>query len=273
MISKKESKMIHPTAVIYDGAKVASSAEIGPYCVIGSNVEIKDGVILKSHVCVDGYTVIDEGTTVFPFASLGLVPQDLKYSGEKSTVYIGKNNTIREYVTIHPGTEQGGMKTEIGDNCLLMIGVHVAHDCKIGNNVIMANNVTLAGHVNVADFAIIGGMSAVHQFVRIGAHSIIGGGSIVVEDVIPFGNVVGERAGLAGLNIVGMKRRNFDRETIKQLQIAFKRLFVDNDNTFESRVNDVEENFGNNEKVKEIVQFLKADSSRSICMPKIRDES
>lgn len=265
--------MIHPTAIIYKGAKIAPSAEIGAYCVIGSNVEIKEGVVLKSHVCVDGYTVIDEGTKVFPFASLGLAPQDLKYRGEKSTVYIGKNNTIREYVTIHPGTEQGGMKTEVGDNCLLMIGVHVAHDCKIGNNVIMANNVTLAGHVSVADFAIIGGMSAVHQFVRIGAHSIIGGGGIVVEDVIPFGNVVGERAGLAGLNIVGMKRRNFDRETIKQLQTVFKRLFVDGDNTFESRVADVEKKYGSNDKVQEIVNFLKSDSSRSICMPKTRDES
>ncbi len=265
--------MIHPTAVICNGAKVASDAEIGPYCVIGPNVEIRNRVTLKSHVCIDGYTIIDEGTTVFPFASLGLIPQDLKYKGEKSTVYIGKNNTIREYVTIHPGTEHGGMKTEVGDNCLLMIGVHIAHDCIIGNNVIMANNATLGGHVSVGDFAIIGGMSAVHQFVRIGTHSIIGGGSIVVEDVIPFGNVIGERAGLAGLNIVGMKRRNFDRETIKLLQNTFKRVFLDNDSTFENRTLDAEGKYGDNDKVKEIIEFLKSNNSRSICMPKERNET
>lgn len=263
--------MIHPTSIIHKEASIAPDAEIGPYCIIGANVVIKSKVVLKSHICVEGYTTIDEGTIIYPFASIGLSPQDMKYKGEKSSLYIGKNNTIREYVTMHPGTESGGMKTIIGDNGLFMIGVHIAHDCSIGNNVIMANNATLAGHVVVEDFVIIGGMSAVHQFVRIGAHAIIGGGSIVVEDVIPFGNVVGERAGLSGLNIVGMKRRNFNRESIKALQNSFKKIFIDNDATFDNRIIEADQKFGNDQNVKRMIEFLRASTSRSICMPKTKD--
>lgn len=261
---------IHKTAIISEGAQIASDVEIGPYCVIGPNVKIASGVRLLSHICIDGHTFIDQGTKIFPFASIGYIPQDLKYNGEASTVHIGKNCTIREYVTIHPGTKHGIMKTVIGDNCLLMISVHVAHDCVIGNNVIIANNATLAGHVNIGDHTILGGMSAYHQFIRVGSYAIIGGGSMVAEDVIPFGNVKGDRAYLNGINIVGMRRRNFDRNTIGALREAFRRIFLDEDLTFERRVDEISKEYCKNDKVKEMIDFIKVDVNKPMCMPKGR---
>src|ERR1700739_1226866 len=178
---------IHPTAIVAPGAMLAEDVVIGPYCVVGDNAVLGPRVTLRSHVVVDGRTTIGEGTRVFPFASIGLEPQDLKYRGERSELVIGRNNTIREYVTMNPGTEGGGMVTRIGDDCLFMVGAHVAHDCQIGDHVIMANNATLGGHVTLGDYVVIGGLSAVHQFVRIGAHAMIGGMSGVENDVIPFG--------------------------------------------------------------------------------------
>lgn len=258
---------IHPTAIIEDGAQIAKSANIGPYCVIGPHVIIHDNVTLKSHVCVDGYTTIGEGTTVYPFASLGAAPQDLKYAGEPSKLIIGKNNTIREHVTMNPGTKDGAMETIVGDNCLFMMSTHVAHDCVVGNNVILANNATLAGHVQVGDFAILGGLSAVHQFVRIGAHAIIGGMSGVEADVIPYGLVKGERAHLAGLNLIGLNRRGFEKDQIRRIQQAYKMLFAD-DGTMDERIEHVANDFDGDDTVQSMVQFARNKNKFPLCAPK-----
>ena len=240
------SSSIHPTAVIAEGASIAAGVTIGPYCVIGPDVTLHAGVTLKPHVVIDGKTTIGEGTTVFPFASLGSAPQDLKFEGEKSELIIGKNNVIREHVTMNPGTKGGAMKTVVGDSCLLMTATHVAHDCIIGNSVIMANNATLGGHVTVGDFAIIGGLAAVHQWVRIGPHAIIGGMSGVENDVIPFGRVKGERAYLAGLNLVGLERRGFTKDDVRKMQRAFNQMFGD-EGTLEQRIESVSADFGDDE--------------------------
>ncbi len=257
---------IHPTAIIADGAKVAKSANIGPYCVIGPDVTLAEGVELKSHVCVDGRTQIGEGTVVYPFASLGHAPQDLKFSGEPSELIIGAHNTIREHVTMNTGTEGGGMLTQVGDHCLFMVASHVAHDCKVGNRVILANNATLAGHVEVGDGAIIGGLAAIHQFVRIGRAAMIGGMSGVEKDVIPFGSVTGERANLSGLNLIGLKRSGTSREAIHALRGAYKALFDAQDGVLEERVSKLRT--GAAAEVSELLDFLSDDSSRSFCTPK-----
>jgi UDP-N-acetylglucosamine acyltransferase len=259
--------LIHPTAIVATGASLADDVVIGPYSVVGAGVALAAGVVLRSHVVVDGQTAIGEGTQIFPFASIGLEPQDMKYRGEKSTLEIGKNNTIREYVTINPGTTGGGMITRIGDNCLLMAGVHVAHDCQVGNHVILVNNATLGGHVVVEDYALLGGLSAVHQFVRIGRHAMIGGMSGVERDVIPSGQVMGDRARLCGLNIIGMQRRGFSREDIQGLRNAYHFLFSSNGTLIE-RVNETAERFRGIGPVDDIIEFIRADSSRAICQPK-----
>lgn len=258
---------IHPTAIIEDGASIAEGVSIGPYCVIGKHVTLHKGVVLHSHVSVAGHTTIDEGTQIFPFASIGHAPQDLKYKGEPSVLSIGMNTMIREHVTINPGTEGGGMITRVGNHCLFMVGAHIAHDCHVGNHVILANNATLAGHVSVGDGAIIGGLSAIHQFVRIGRFAIIGGMSGVEKDVIPYGSVLGERADLAGLNLVGLKRRNVDREVIHALRGAYRELFEANEGIFAERVRVVRDMYAVDE-VQEVLDFLEANTDRSICMPK-----
>lgn len=258
---------IHPSAIIDPAATIGANVTIGAFCVIGANVTLETGVTLHSHVCIDGRTTIGEGTEIFPFASLGSAPQDLKYSGEPSELFIGKRNRIREYVTMNPGTQGGGMVTRVGDDCLFMVGAHVAHDCMVGNHVILANNATLAGHVQVGDHVIIGGLSAVHQFVRIGRHAIIGGMSGVEKDVIPYGSVMGERANLAGLNLVGLKRRNADREVINAIRGAYKDLFEDDFGIMAERIRVVRDKCTTPE-VQEMLDFLEADSSRSFCLPK-----
>lgn len=258
---------IHPTAIIENGAQIGRDVSVGPYCVIGPEVTLHDGVTLKAHVCVEGRTLIGEGTTVFPFASLGSAPQDLKYAGERSELLIGKNNTIREHVTMNPGTQQGGMKTIVGDHCLFMMATHVAHDCEIGNNVIMANNATLAGHVHVGDYVVLGGLSAVHQFVRIGAHAIIGGMSGVESDVIPYGRVKGDRAYLAGLNLVGLERRGFTRDDIRHLQRAYNQLFGE-EGTMEERVEAVANDFSQDDVVLSIVRFAREKTKFPLCQPR-----
>jgi UDP-N-acetylglucosamine acyltransferase len=262
---------IHATAIIEKDAQIADNAEIGPFCVIGTGVIIESNVRLLSHVTVSGHTHIGEATQIFPFASIGHAPQDLKYKGEKTSLIIGKNNVIREHVTMNPGTASGGGITKIGDNCLFMVGTHVAHDCQLGNNIIMANNATLAGHVVVDDYAIIGGLSAVHQFVRIGKHAIIGGMSGVDSDVIPYGSVIGERASLGGLNLVGLKRRDFDRETIHSLRNAYKMLFEAENGTLLERASKVQEAFQKISPVQEIIDFVIDRGSRSICTPRLRN--
>lgn len=263
---------IHPTAIVAAGAKIAETAEIGPYCVIGGQVEIADRVRLVSHVVVDGITSVGEGTVVYPFASLGHRPQDLKYHGEASRLVIGKNNQIRENVTMNPGTEGGGMLTQVGDNGLYMVGAHVAHDCIVGDNVILANNATLAGHVTVGDFAVLGGLCAVHQFARIGRHVMVGGMTGVENDVIPYATVTGNRAHLAGLNLVGLKRRGLPREDIHALRNAYRLLFAP-EGTMAERLEEVVAQYQNIAPVMEIVDFIRVDSSRSICQPKLENAS
>jgi UDP-N-acetylglucosamine acyltransferase len=261
-----EMTKIHPTAIVDPKATIAADVEIGPFCVIGPDVVLHPGVRLISQVAVDGLTEIGEGTVIYPFASIGHRPQDLKYHGEPSRLIVGKRNQIREGVTMNPGTEGGGMLTRVGDDGLFMVGAHVAHDCLVGDHVIFANNATLGGHVTVGDFAIIGGLSAVHQFVRIGQHAMIGGASGVETDVIPYGSVLGNRAHLSGLNIVGLKRRNFGRETIHTLRRAYRLLFAPEGNMTE-RVEDVANLFVDCEPVMEIVAFVRQDTSRGICQP------
>lgn len=258
---------IHPTAVIAEGARVAPDVKIGPYCVIGPDVTIGSATVLESHVAIAGHTTLGTHNHVFPFASLGHAPQDLKYHGEASQLVIGHFNMIREHVTMNPGTEGGGMLTQVGDNNLFMVGVHVAHDCKVGNRVIMANNATLAGHVTVEDFALIGGLSAIHQFVRIGKHAVIGGMSGVEHDVIPYGSVMGERANLAGLNLVGMKRRGYTREAIHAVRRAYKTLFEGQQGTLAERAANLRAEATDRE-VLEIIEFMLAAGKRSLCVPK-----
>lgn len=259
---------IHPTAIIAPGAKIASDVIIGPYCVIDGDVTIDSGTKLVSHVSIGGRTTIGKNCTIFPFSSLGHAPQDLKFKGEASQLVIGDNNMIREHVTMNPGTEGGGLMTSVGSNCLFMVGSHIAHDCRVGNRVIMANNATLGGHVEVGDNAIIGGLAAVHQFVRIGPYAIIGGMSGVEHDVIPFGSVMGERANLAGLNLVGLKRHGFDRDTIHALRNAYKMLFEDDNGTLVDRTLKARDVYGKINEVMQILAFVGDKGSRSLCVPK-----
>ena len=259
---------IHKTTIIHKKTKLGKDVIIGPYSIIGANVQIENHVKIYSHVDIQGDTIIDEGTEIFPFASIGTIPQDLKYHGEKSKLIIGKKNTIREHVTINPGTKGGGLITKIGNNCLLMVGSHVAHDCTLGNNVIMVNNATLAGHVKIEDFVIIGGLSAVHQYVRIGKHAMVGGMSGVENDVIPYGSVMGNRAHLSGLNIIGLKRRGFNKRQIHDLRTAFRLIFSIEGTAFE-RLKDAIKIYKKNKVVMDIVRFIKSESSsRGICQPK-----
>ncbi|HEV2883637.1 MAG TPA: acyl-ACP--UDP-N-acetylglucosamine O-acyltransferase [Pyrinomonadaceae bacterium] len=219
-----KSNSIHPSAVVSSRARIGNGCRIGPYCIIGDDVELQDDVSLESHCVVDGRTTIGEGTRVFPFVSIGLPPQDLKYGGEQSETRIGKRNQIREFVTIHRGTSGGGMLTQIGDDCLLMAQAHIAHDCIIGDGVIMANAATLAGHVVIDNNANIGAYSGVHQFCRVGREAYVGGYSVVVKDALPFALSVGNHARCYGLNTTGMKRRGYSRDTISSLHRAFHLL-------------------------------------------------
>ncbi len=258
---------VHPSAIVEDGAVLGADTVVGPFCVVGKDVKLADGVELVSHVSLAGITEIGEGTKIYPFASIGHPPQDLKFHGENSRVVVGRRNTIREQVTISPGTEGGGMVTTIGDDCLLMVGAHVAHDCRVGNSVILVNNATLAGHVSVGDHAILGGLSAVHQWVRIGAHSFLGGLSGLENDLIPYGSAIGDRARLGGLNIVGLKRRGFERENIHRLRAAYRMLFSE-EGTLMERVEDVALMFGDEPLVMQVVDFIREGGDRRICMPR-----
>jgi UDP-N-acetylglucosamine acyltransferase len=260
---------IHPTAIIGSNVKLGKDVSIGPYSVLEGHITIGDGTTLVSHVAIGGNTDIGKNCIIYPFASLGHAPQDLKFKGEPSRLVIGDGNVIREHVTMNPGTEGGGMLTQVGNNCLFMVAAHVAHDCKVGNHVILANNATLAGHVEVGDHTIIGGLAAVHQFVRIGAHVIIGGLSGVEHDVIPYGSVMGERASLAGLNLVGLKRRGFDRDTIHSLRNAYKLLFEDDAGTLADRAAKIVAEYGNYKQVMDIITFMNEKGSRSLCVPKL----
>ncbi len=258
--------IIHPTAIVDDGAQIADEVEIGPYCIVGGQVKLEPGVKLLSHVVVTGDTRIGENTQVYPFSSLGYPPQDLKYDGEPVQLIIGKNTTIREHVTMNPGTGVGRKKTVVGDHCLFMVGSHVAHDCIVGDHVIFANNATLGGYVVVGDYVMIGGLAAIHQHSRIGKYAFVGGMAAVANDVIPFGSVHGNHAHLAGLNIVGMKRRGFSRQQIHALRSAYRLLFAW-EGTFQERIEDVASQYGDNPDVMEIIDFIRRGSIRSICLP------
>ncbi|MGA0346112.1 MAG: acyl-ACP--UDP-N-acetylglucosamine O-acyltransferase [Alphaproteobacteria bacterium] len=263
---------VHFGSVVEDGAQIGKDVEIGPFCFVGRNVVLGDDVKLHSHVVIAGDTQVGENTEIFPFASLGNIPQDLKFDGEASSLTIGKNNIIREHVTMSPGTKGGGLVTTVGNNCLFMVGSHVAHDCVVKDNVILANNATLAGHVLVEEFAVLGGLSAVHQFVRIGRHAMVGGMSGVEQDVIPYGSVLGNRARLAGLNIVGLKRRGFSRAEIAILRKAYRLLFAE-EGTISERLEDVTEMYTESQAVMDIVSFIREESSRAICQPRSSHEN
>lgn len=258
--------MIHPTAVIESGAQIGKNVAVGPFCYVGPHVTLEDDVQLVSHVSLANHVHVGKGTKIFPFSAIGQDPQHRSYKGEPSWVKIGERCLIREHVTIHPGTKQGTMETVIGNDCMIMVSAHVAHDCVIGNSVLLTNNATLGGHVLVGDFANIGGMVGVHQFVRIGHGAIIGGMSGVENDVIPYGSVMGNRARLCGLNLVGLKRRGLDREVIHELRGAYRLLFA-NEGTLSERIQDVRELFGSNPFVLEIIEFMQKDTPRSLCLP------
>jgi UDP-N-acetylglucosamine acyltransferase len=258
--------IIHPSAVVENGAKLGAGTFVGPFCHIGSDVELGDKVRLVSHAVVAGRTQIGARTKIFPFASLGHPPQDLKYRGEASTLSIGEDCLIREGVTMNPGTAAGGMKTIVGDRCTFLAHAHVGHDCCVGSDVILSNNVMLAGHVSIGDFVILGGGAGVIQFTRIGAHAFVGGLSGLESDLIPYGLAVGNRANLAGLNLVGLKRRGFSREVIKDLRRAYRLLFAP-EGKFAERIEDVAEQFTGRPEVQAIIDFLRNGRDRAICVP------
>jgi UDP-N-acetylglucosamine acyltransferase len=263
---------IHPSAVVEDGARLGADVDVGPFCHIGPKVTLGDGVRLVSHVSLAGETAVGARTRIFPFASVGHPPQDLKYRGEPVRLVIGEECLIREGVTMNPGTGAGGSETVIGPRCVFLANAHVAHDCRLGEGVILSNNVMLAGHCQVGDFAIVSGGAAAHQFVRIGAHAFVGGLAGVEHDLIPFGMALGNRASLAGLNIVGLKRRGFSHEAIHVLRRAYKMLF-NGKGTLKERVSDVAEAYPNQEAVQQMVVFLQQGGDRAICVPRaVRDD-
>ena len=257
--------MIHKTAIIDPKSKISSNVSIGPYSVIGPDVEIDENTIIYSHVSISGHTKIGKRNKIYPFASIGSDPQDLKYNGEETKLIIGDENTIREYVTINPGTVGDGGKTIIGNNCLFMISSHVAHDCLIGNNVIIANNVPLGGHVIIEDNVVIGGNSAVQQFTRIGKMAMIGGMTGVLHDVIPYGLSTGNRNSLQGLNLIGLRRAKFENKKILGLSEAYKEIFVTKNLT--ENISKLNGSLKDNEFVKEVIKFIIKDKKRSICTP------
>ncbi|AHJ62774.1 Acyl-[acyl-carrier-protein]--UDP-N-acetylglucosamine O-acyltransferase [Granulibacter bethesdensis] len=274
-VTELKPATIHPTAIISPSAKIGAGVSIGPFCTVGPDVELSDGVTLVSHVVVDGHTVIGEGATLWPFCSVGLAPQDLKYRGEPTRTEIGARTQIREHCTIHRGTVTGTGLTKVGSDCLLMAVAHVAHDCEVGNNVIIANNVVMGGHVTIGDHAGIMGAAAIHQFVRIGRCAWVGGVSGVERDVIPFGMVMGNRAWLAGLNIVGLKRRGYDRSEIHRLRAAFRILYRDtsvDDGVFQERVQRVAAEYGEDRLITEMLAFIAAPSHRGLIRNGVRDD-
>ena len=259
---------VHASSVIEPGAKLGAGVMIGPFCHVGAEVELAEGVKLVSHVAVAGRTSVGARTRIFPFASIGHEPQDLKYRGERSTLAVGADCIIREGVTMNPGTEGGGMATVVGDRCAFLANSHVAHDCRIGDNVIFSNNVMLAGHCTVGDYVIVGGGAGIHQFVRIGSHSIVQATAAVNGDVIPYGMAAAghRRAHLAGLNLVGLKRRGFSKESIHDLRRAFRLLFGP-DGTLKERVEDVAQEFATHPEIHNILDFIRDGGERPICAP------
>ena len=257
--------MIHRTAIIDTKAKISSTVNVGPYSVIGPNVEIGDNVMIQSHVNVTGHTIIGKNNNIYPFASIGNDPQDMKYKGEKTELIIGDNNTIREYSTINPGTIQGGGITRLGNNNLIMISAHIAHDCIVGNNIVIANSAAIAGHAQIDDYVVIGGNCGVQQFVRIGKMAMIGGMTGVSRDVIPYGLSTGNRNYLNGINIVGLRRGNVPNKDIIGLTEAYKDIFKTANLT--ENLSKLNGQFKENLLVNEVLEFINKDKKRPICTP------
>jgi UDP-N-acetylglucosamine acyltransferase len=260
------SSEIHSSAVVSPDARLGAGVKIGPFCVVEAGVELGDGVELISHVVVAGRTTVGTRTRIFPFASIGHQPQDLKFKGEPSTLTIGADCLIREGVTMNPGTEGGGMVTTVGDRCAFLANSHVGHDCRVGNNVVFSNNVMLAGHCTIGDFVIIGGGAAVIQFARVGTHAFVGGMSGLEHDLIPYGMAIGNRAYLSGLNLIGLQRRGFTRAQIHDLRRAYRLMFAQ-EGTLLERVEDVAAEFKDHPIVIEIVEFIRQGGKRSLCTP------
>lgn len=256
----------HPTAIISPGAELADDVEVGPYCLVGDNAKIASGCKLLSHVVVEGHTEIGRDCIVYPFAMLGGPPQHLGYRGEPTRLVIGERNIIREHSTMHRGTPVGRYETTVGNDGFFMADCHIGHDSIVGDHCILTKGGTLAGHVTLGDYAIIGGVAAVHQFTRIGRHAMVGGLAAVTRDVIPFGSVWGNHAHLEGLNLVGLKRRGFDRETINAMRAAYRMLFAD-EGTFQERIEDTTETYGHVAEVLEILDFIRKDADRPLCLP------
>ncbi len=257
--------MIHSTAIVDKNSKISENVEIGPHCIIGPNVEIGSNTKLHSHISIKGNTKIGKKNEIFPFVSLGTSPQDLKYKGEKNSIIIGDNNKLREYVNINPGTSQGGTITKLGNNNLLMVYCHIAHDCNLRNNIVLANNVQVGGHVLIEDNAIVGGSCAIHQFSRIGKLAMIGGMTGVLSDVIPYGLSLGNRNNLIGLNLIGLRRAKISNEDIKILQNFYDKVFCNQN--FRSNIENLEENMKENKYVKNIIDFINSDKRRPISLP------
>ncbi len=262
---------VHPTALVDPDAKLGKDCRIGPFCVVGGQATLGDGVVLHSHVVIEGRTRVGDGCQIFPFSSIGHRPQDLKYSGEDSALEIGKGSVIREHVTINLGTKGGGMLTKVGDGCLLMVGAHVAHDCILGDGVILANNATLAGHVTIGDRAILGGLSAVQQFVRIGRNAMIGGMAGIRQDVVPFGLVSGRPGVLTGLNMVGLRRAEVFRDDIEGLRKLFEKAFDRKAGNLADRVADLDVLAEGNSLASMFLEFLKAESAHGLMQPEGRN--
>ena len=260
------SATVHPTALVEEGAVLGPDCSIGPFSIVGSKVRLGAGVVLKSHVVIEGDTSIGDESIIWPFASIGHQPQDLKFGGEESQLVIGARNMIRESVTMNPGTSGGGLITRVGDDNLFMVNVHVGHDCQVGNHVVIANNVSLAGHVHVADRVVIGGHSGIHQFVRIGQGAMIGVLSAVLADVIPYGTVTGDAAKLSGLNLVGLKRRNTQKSDMNGLRTAYKTLFF-GQGTLKERASEMKSQDVQNPLVNDVLDFVLRQSDRSFCRP------
>ena len=257
--------MIHKTAIVDKKAKILDNVEIGPYCIIGPEVEIGNDSVIHTHVNIVGNTKIGKNNQIYPFSSIGTPPQDLKYKGEKNSLVIGNNNKLREYVNINPGTGQGGGITRIGDNNLFMVYCHVAHDCSISNNIVLANNVQVGGHVTIQNSAIVGGSCAIHQFSRIGESAMIGGMTGVLSDIIPFGLSMGNRNNLMGLNLIGLRRSKVSNENIKKIQLAYEIIFKTP--SFRENIDQLNNDLKNNEFVKKILNFINSDKKRPISLP------
>ena len=259
--------LIHSSSIVEDGAVIGEGAEIGPFCHIGPRVTLGAGAKLVSHVVIAGNTTIGANAHIYPFASLGHAPQHLKYRGEDTRLVIGENCLVRESVTMNPGTIQGRSETTVGDNCAFFTGAHVAHDCQLGDHVTLINNVMLAGHCVIGDHATIAGGSGIHQFTRIGHHAHIGGLAAVEGDVIPFGMVLGNRAYLSGLNVIGMKRAGFNRDAVRNVRRAYRMLFSD-DLTFRENFDEVQSEYPDDPLVQDLLGFIRSGGDRAICFPR-----